>query len=141
MSHLFEDWPKIDVLFKFILVVQYSLFSILGVISFVVSIYFFQKLLEGKSTGWKVEEMKPSTFVAICILNFMVGFAIIMGGIERTSSWHILTNPIGVLQDVFDVLSSEEMLMLAGGIGILANIIYFLMLESVVTWGGKYFKK
>lgn len=141
ISHLFEDLPKVDNLFKIILVVQYSLFSIFGVISFVVSIYFFQKLMEGKPTGWKVEKMKPSTFVAICILNFMVGFAIVMGGIERTNSWHILTDPIRVLQDALDVLSSSEMLMLSGGIGILANIIYFLMLESVVTWGRKYFKK
>lgn len=141
ISHLFEDLPKVDNLFKIILVVQYSLFSIFGVISFVVSIYFFQKLMEGKSTGWKVEKMKPSTFVAICILNFMVGFAIVMGGIERTNSWHILTDPIRVLQDAFDVLSSSEMLMLSGGIGILANIIYFFMLENVVTWGKKYFKK
>lgn len=140
ISHLFEDWPKVSALFKFILVIQYSLFSIFGVISFVVSIYFFQKLMEGKSTGWKVEKMKPLTFAAICILNFMVGIAVIMGGIERTNSWYILTDPIRVLRDVFDVLSSSEMLLLSGGIGILANIIYFLMLESVVTWGGKYFK-
>ncbi len=140
IAHLFEDWSKANSLFKLILAVQYSLFSILGVISFVVSIYFFQKLMEGKPTGWKVEKMKPSTFVAICILNFMVGFAVIMGGVERTNSWQILTNPIRVLQDVLDVLSSSEMLMLAGGIGILANIIYFLMLESVIKWEKKYFK-
>lgn len=141
ISHLFEDLSKVDRLFKIILVVQYSLFSIFGVISFVVSIYFFQKLMEGKSTGWKVEKMKPLTFAAICMLNFMVGFAVIMGGIERTNSWYILTDPIRVLRDVFDVLSSSEMLLLSGGIGILANIIYFLMLESIVTWGGKYLKK
>jgi uncharacterized membrane protein len=141
ISHLVEDWPKVNILFKFLLVTQYFLFSIFGIISFVVSIYFFQKLLERRFTGWKIEKMKPSTFIAICILNFMVGFAVIMGGIERTNSWYIFTNPIRVLQDILDVLSSGEMLMLAGGIGILANIIYFLMLESVATWGRKYLKK
>lgn len=140
ISHLLEDWDKVSNLFRFILVIQYSLFSIFGVVSFILSLYFFQRLLEGKSTHGRVEKMKPSTFLAICILNFMVGFAVIMGGIERTNSWHIVTNPSRVLEDALDILYSEEMLMLAGGIGILANIIYFLMLKSVVTWGKKYFK-
>ena len=140
VSHLLEDWPKVDTIFKFILIIQYSLFSIFGVITFVISVHFFQKLLEGKRTNWKVEKMKLSTLVAICILNFAVGFAVIMGGIERTNSWYVLTDPIRVLRDTLDVLSSGEMMMLSGGIGVLANIIYFLMLESVVTWGKKYLK-
>ena len=64
--------------------------------------------------------------------------SVVLGGIARTNSWYIFTNPIRVLEDALDVLSSSEMLVLAGGIGILANIIYFLTLESVVTWGKKY---
>ena len=139
ISHLFEDWSKVDVLFKFILTVQYSLFSIFGIISFVVSVYFFQRLLEGKSTGWKVEKMKPSTFAAICLLNLLVGFAVILGGIERANSWHVFTNPIRVANDILDMISSKEMLMLSVGVGLLANIIYFLSVETIATWVPKAF--
>lgn len=135
VSHLFEDWSKVDILFKLILLIQYSLFSIFGVITFVLSVYFFQKLLEGK-----MKKIKFSTLISICVLNFLVGFAVILGGIERTNSWYVFTDPPRVIADVIDVFSSLEMLMLAAGVGILANVIYFLMLESVITWGGKFFK-
>ncbi len=134
VSYLFEDWPKVDILYKLILLIQYSLFSILGVVTFVICVYFFQKLLEGKR-----KKIKPSTFIAVCILNFLVGFAVILGGIQRTNSWHVFTDPLRVIADVIDVFSSLEMLVLAAGIGILANIIYFLMLESIVTWAPKAF--
>ncbi len=135
ISHLLEQWSKVNNLFKFILIIQYSLFSVFGVISFVISIYFFQKLLDGKR-----KKIKLSTALLICLLNFLVGFAVIMGAIERTNSWHVLTDPSRVFEDIFNILYSKEMLILAGGIGILANIIYFLMLESVAAWGKKYLK-
>ena len=133
VTHLFEDWSKVDALFKLILVIQYSLFSMFGIISFVISVYFFQKIMKKQS--------KTAAFAAICILNFMVGFAVILGGIERASSWHIFTDPIRVANDVLDVLSSKEMLMLSIGIGLLANVIYFFFVETVATWGKKFTKK
>lgn len=136
VSHLFDDWSKADNLFRLILIIQYSLFSAFGIVTFVVSVYFFQKLLDGPR-----KKIKHSTFISICVLNFLVGFAVVLGGIERTNSWYVFTDPFRVIADIVDVFSSIEMLILAGGIGILANVIYFLMLESVITWGGKHLKK
>jgi len=130
ISHLFEDWPKINTLFKIILLIQYSIFSTFGIITFVVAVYFFQRVLEKRNP-------KSSTFLPICILNFLVGFAVILGGIERTNSWYIFTDPLRVIADVIDVFSSFEMLILTAGVGILANVLYFLMLESIITWGKK----
>ena len=135
VSHLFEDWNKVDNLFKFILTIQYTLFSIFGIITFALAIYFFQKLLEGKNR----KKIKFSTFISICILNFMVGFAVVLGGIERTNSWHVFTDPIRVANDILDMISSKEMLMLSVGVGLLANIIYFLSVETIATWVPKAF--
>ena len=136
ITHLFEDWPKVDNLLRAILIIQYTLFSIVGIITFTIAVYFFQKLLDRKSK----KKMKPSTFVSICILNFMVGFAVVLGGIQRTNSWHIFTDPIRVANDVLDVLSSKELLMLSLGIGVFANLVYFLMAETVVKWSKQFFK-
>ena len=138
ISHLIEDWPKVDIFFKSVLIVQYGLFSLFGILTFVISVYFFQSLLEGKTR--KNKKMKTSTLMTICILNFLVGLGVIMGGIERTNSWYVLTNPARVIEDVIDVLTSQELLLLAFGVGILANIIYFLMLENVEKGLKKYFK-
>jgi len=141
ITHLLEDWPRVNSLFKLILILQYTLFSIFGIITFVAAVYFFQKLLERKSAGRRKKGIKVSTITAICILNFVVGFGVILGGIRRTNSWYIFTNPSRVLEDALNLIYSQELLILAFGVGILANIIYFLTLESVATWGKKYFKK
>ena len=127
ISHLLEDWNKVVLLFKIILIIQYSVFSFFGIVTFIYALYFFQKLFD-------------SSF-KILVINFAVGFAMVLGGIERTNSWYVFTNPMRVVNDIFDLISSFEMLMLSLGVGILANIIYFLMLESVLTWGKKFLKK
>lgn len=136
VSHLFEDWPKVNNLFRLILILQYTLFSIIGIITFAISVYFFQKLLEGK----RQKGIKTTTIAAICVLNFIVGFGVILGGIRRTNSWYVFTNPSVVLEDVLSLIYSQELLILSLGVGILANLIYFLMLESIATWGKKYLK-
>ena len=71
----------------------------------------------------------------------MVGFAVVLGGIERTNSWHVFTDPIRVANDILDMISSKEMLMLSVGVGLLANIIYFLSVETIATLGKKLLRK
>ncbi len=136
ISHLLEQWPKVNNLFKFILTIQYSIFSIFGVISFTVSIYFFQKLLDGKR-----KKIKLSTLILICLLNFLVGFAVVMGAIRRTNSWHVFTDPARVTRDVIALMNSQELLMLSAGFGILASLIYFFIGKTIIAWGKNFFKQ
>lgn len=136
LTHLVEQWPKVDNFFKFILIIQYSFFSIFGIVAFLISIYFFQKLMERKSK----KGIRGSTVLAICILNLIVGFGVVLGGIERTNSWHIITNPSKVLEDILSLIYSKELLALSMGIGVFANVLYFLMAETVAAWGKKLFK-
>ncbi|MBI4089700.1 MAG: DUF1361 domain-containing protein [Candidatus Levybacteria bacterium] len=130
VSHLFEDWPRVNNLFRMILILQYTLFSIFGIITFMLAVYFFQKTLERKNK----KRIKTLTFVAIVALNFLVGFGVVLGGVERTNSWHIFTNPIRVINDVFYVIFSIELVILSLGVGILANIIYFLLVKPMNDW-------
>lgn len=140
LSHLIEEWSDVSNLSRILLVIQYMLFSVFGIITFVLAVYCFQQLLEGKP-GNKKKKMKPSTIIAVCILNFIVGFGVVLGGIQRTNSWYIFTDPARVIRDVITLITSQELLILFVGFGILSNLIYFFMLETVVTWGKKYFKK
>lgn len=137
VSHLFEDLPKVDNLFRIILIFQYSLFAIFGIITFAASTYFFQRLLEGK----RKNGIKPTTILAICALNFIVGFGVVLGGIRRTNSWYVFTDPLRVFEDVLSMIYSQELLILSFGIGLLANLIYFTTAETVATWGKKYLKR
>jgi uncharacterized membrane protein len=137
ITHLFEIWPNVDNFSRLALIFQYLIFSIAGIVTFAISIYFFQKLLEGK----REKGISPLTIFAICMLNFIVGFGVILGGIRRTNSWYIFTNPSRVLEDALNLIYSQELLILVFGVGVLANLIYFIMAETVATWGKKYFKK
>ncbi|MDP2637666.1 MAG: DUF1361 domain-containing protein, partial [Candidatus Levybacteria bacterium] len=82
ISHLIEDWQRLDDLFKIIVTIQYLIFSIFGIITFIFSTYFFQQLLEGKTPGWRIKHSRFSALFAIFILNFIVGFGVILGGIQ-----------------------------------------------------------
>lgn len=137
ISHLFEDWPKINNLFRLILIIQYALFSIAGVLAFIISVYFFQRMIERKSAGWKKKKIRLSTLISISALNFLVGFGVVLGGIQRTNSWHVLTDPSRVLEDSLDLLYSQELLMLSLGVGLFANALYFIMAETVAKWVSK----
>ena len=135
ITHLFEDWAKVDNLLRGILLIQYGFFSIVGIVTFVVAIYFFQKLLQGKNK----KRIKPA-LIAIFILNLIVGFGVVLGGIQRTNSWHIFTDPSRVLEDSLDLFYSQELLVLSLAVGLCANAVYFIMAETVATWGKKLFK-
>ncbi|MDP2692497.1 MAG: DUF1361 domain-containing protein, partial [bacterium] len=82
ISHLIEDWHRLDNFFKIIVSTQYLIFSIFGIITFILSTYFFQQLLEGKTPGWRIKHSRFSALFAIFILNFIVGFGVILGGIQ-----------------------------------------------------------
>ncbi len=140
ISHIAEQWSQVSNLFRLILVIQYSIFLIFGIVTFIFAVYFFQKLLEGKSHKEK-KKMKPLTFTAILAINFLVGFGVVLGGIERTNSWYVFTDPLRVIGDVLTLINSQELLMLSAGFGILSNLIYFLIGEAVITWGKKYLKR
>lgn len=138
ITHLPEDWPKVDGVFKIILMLQFSFFAIVGIITFILAVYFFQIFLEGKSSS-RQKNIKLRTLILISILNFLVGFGIILGGIQRIHSWYIFSNPLKVIEDLVTVINSKELLTLSFGFGILANIIYFLLVEKAKEWNKKLF--
>ena len=131
ISHIYEDWPRVNFLFKIIIAAQYAIFAIAGIITFIYAMYFFERMLENK----KSKKRKPSTFLAILILNFIVGFGVILGAAQRTNSWYIFTDPIRVINDSLGVLSSYKLWYTSLIFGIFANIIYFYFVNKVISWG------
>ena len=131
VSHLYEDWPKVDLIFKLVLIVQYALFAIAGIIVFIYAMYFFERLLEKKNK----KNRKPAILLIMVILNFIVGFGVILGGIQRTNSWDIFINPIRVINDSLEILNSPYLLKLSLMSGVLFNVIYFYFLKPIINWG------
>lgn len=133
ISHLFEDWDKVDLLFKAILMLEYGILMIVGFLTFIYAVYFFEKLLENKNK----KRRKLSTYLVVFILNFIVGFGVILGNIQRTNSWYIFTNPTRVINDSVEVFFSPELIFAFVIFGILCNIAYFYFVKKVVEFGRK----
>jgi len=133
ISHVYEDWPRADLVFKAMITIQYTLFAIAGVITFIYAVYFFERLLENKNK----KKRKPSTFLAILILNFIVGFGVILGAVQRTNSWDIFINPLRVINDSLGILNSPYLLSLSLISGALFNVIYFYFVKPLTKWWKK----
>ena len=136
ITHLFEDWPKVNDFFRTLLIVQYTIFAVVGIITFTMAVNYFRRLLDRDN-----RKMKPSTILAICLLNLMVGFGVVLGGIQRTNSWYVITDPSRVFEDALNLIYSQELLMLSIAVGLFNNAVYFLMAETVATWGKRFFKR
>lgn len=101
-----------------ILLVQYFLLLGLGIITFDMSVSLFDSFV--KSTG-----LKKYHIGILILINLLVGFAIVMGKIQRTNSWYVFTDFYRVLDDVQLTLNSVPLIKIALLIGIFGNIIYF----------------
>lgn len=138
LVHLYEQWSRVDFLFKILLIIQYGIFSLAGVFTFIIATNFFEKLFWGinRSKSKKKEKTrKIEISSALLILNFLVGFGAIMGFVLRTNSWHILTQPLRVFEDTQTLLFSPNLFIASLIFGLIANIIYFYFGKPVVSWG------
>jgi uncharacterized membrane protein len=114
--HLPDDWVRVYGFDKVLMLVLYTILMILGIVTFVLSLHPLEKLFKRKM------QHKTTTIV---LVNFIIGFGIVLGRVERTNSWDIFVNFPRFLNDVFSVITSPEKLLLCLAFGILCNIVYF----------------
>ncbi len=65
------------------------------------------------------------------IFNFAIAFAVVLGKIERTHSWYVFTQPLRVVLDIVDVLTSPMLLGFVVGFGVFLNLIYFAFRKKI----------
>jgi len=120
--HVPRQWELVGDTIKILLTFQYAFFIFLGIILFILAFYPFEKLLI------KLISKKGNAIVAfIIVINFIIGFGVAMGRIERTNSWEVFTDIKNVLSDAISIATSFEAMMLVIFFGILGNIIYFCL--------------
>ena len=122
LSHLSEQWIMLYGIEKYIVVLQYLFLIVLGIVTFVISLYFFECML----THLLRKKISESvTHAIIGSMNFIIGFGVIMGRVQRTNSWDIFINPLRVYYDSIHILSSPLLLIAVFAFGLICNIIYF----------------
>lgn len=128
LQYIPEQWEKVNVFFKLLISIQYFILVLLGPITFILGMYSVDKVFR------EIHLRKKSKLriLILITLNFLIGFAVVLGKFLRTNSWHVFTEFPRVVSDAVALLSDQNLVALALGFGIFTNFIYF---------GYKYFSK
>lgn len=122
LIHVPKQWNQLPFWWeKTILLFQYSSLQIIGFLTFTFSISYIHKFINNLKNNF----LKQNNELVIMWINYLVGFGIVLGRIQRTNSWHVFTDTERVIRDAVNVLSSFEQILLALIFGSFSNFIYF----------------
>ncbi|HLD26975.1 MAG TPA: DUF1361 domain-containing protein, partial [Patescibacteria group bacterium] len=76
LAHLAEQWIMLYGIEKYIVVLQYLFLIVLGTVTFVISLYFFECILTYLLRK-KISESVTHTIIGS--MNFIIGFGVVMG--------------------------------------------------------------
>lgn len=130
LSHLPEDLGEVGGFFKLILILQYIFLTIIGIVSFIIAVYPFEKLLNTS----KSRLIKNHDVLFLVCVNFLISFGVIMGRIQRTNSWEAVTMIPKVIGDGFLVLGSTQLMMFVFICGMLCNVLYFVFRDKFMKY-------
>lgn len=122
LYHLVEQWGMVGGIEKLIVLCQYFIFISIGVVTFVMSLYFFEYSLT-RYLPRKISEYMITPIIAV--LNFVIAFGVMVGRVQRTNSWELFTNPTQAYHDIVQTLTSPTLLIFVFVFGTIGNIIYF----------------
>lgn len=106
----------------------YIALMIIGVITFILAIDPFERMLFSKKSRAKIRDNMPIIYV----LNFLVGFGIVLGRVHRASSWEVFTNTEKVIRSSLETVRSLELMVLVIIFGIMCQIIYHAFGKIIV---------
>lgn len=119
ITHFFEDWNKIAVAYRGFLLLTYFILIVQGIMLYGFAIKQLEKLIQ------KNKKIKNFKLNIIILLNFILGFGITLGRIERTNSWEIITNIPKVISDSYKIFNDPFQVLVVIFFGVLSNLVYF----------------
>lgn len=124
-----EQFFRIGFPYQILLLMQFTLLLIIGVLTFFYSVKLFEKML-------KKHYNKPTIILILILMNFLISFGVVLGKIERVNSWNVVTNISFVISSTLSLLSSSNVLWGIFLFGVLNNIIYFLIRKATMKLPG-----
>lgn len=132
LEHLVRQWHEIQHSQLPFLILQYAVFEVVGVITFLFAFLPFEKIIR------LVSFLKKNKTKSIIVFNFVIAFGMVLGRIERINSWEVFTNPLAVITSAVHVLLSFNLLGLTLLFGFVCNFIYFLFRDGVASFIKKF---
>ena len=128
LIHLFKQLNMVGDGVKSLLVLQYELLIVLAIMLFICGLYPFEEFLT------KILPKRKYLILALIIINFVIGFGVVLGRVEQVNSWEVITYTNKVVEASIRVLTSFRSMMLAIFFGIMGNIIYFALKTRVLKY-------
>jgi uncharacterized membrane protein len=135
LQHLVIQWGQVTPELKIVLLLQYAVLQVIGVITFILAFHPYEKIIA------LFEPLKKKRLQAIIAFNFLIAFGMVLGRVERINSWEAITKPVGVLASAFHVITSMQLLGLTVLFGLVCNLIYFLFRDPIMHAIRKYLKR
>lgn len=110
IQHIPEQLFNLNFLTQILLVAQYSILFVFGVITFIFGLR-------------PLEKITSNIFIFI-LANFLIAFAIVLGKTQRTNSWDLLFNPTEVIESTSKLMSPTGIIYILI-FGIICNVVYF----------------
>jgi uncharacterized membrane protein len=120
LHHLIEQWDFVVGFEKIVLIFQYIVLEVIGLSCFLIAFYPFERIFQ------KFHLSKKQTLFTLIGINFLIGFALVLGKIERVNSWDVFLNPAFVIFSAVNLIVSYKLLFLSLLFGFFANCFYFL---------------
>lgn len=130
LIHIPKQLGQVENNERFFVLFQYFILEAVGLASFVLAIYPFEKMFS--QSRFKNNQTLITT--ALILINILVGFGIVLGRIQRANSWEIFTNTEGVAMDGFQITSSSRLMLMVLFFGVLGNLVYFLFRRKVASY-------
>jgi uncharacterized membrane protein len=135
VQHVFEQWNYVGGVEKLFLLFEYIPLEVIGLAAFVMSLYAGEKELRRIFH----KQNKKYVVAVIATLNFLIGFAIVIGKFQRINSWDVFTSTDKVILALVTVVRWDSMVWLAILFGLFGNFFYFLFRDPVIKYARRQF--
>jgi uncharacterized membrane protein len=133
LVHLIEQWTMIQPMLRIFLLLQYVSLVIVGIITFFIGLYPFEKLIFDR------KKYKQKKAILLVIFNFFIAFGMVLGRVERINSWQIFTSPLQVVTSAISVFTSLDLILLFTLFGLFCNFLYFLFRSRFLSYMNMHF--
>lgn len=134
LINLINQWGIFGAGERFVFLFQYGILEIIAFFTSILALYPFEKLLNDSVPKKK----KRVVNIIIILINFLCGFGVVLGRVERINSWDVVTQPLEVVKASINILVSPDLIFLVILFGLFGNFFYFLFRKPVINYLNTY---
>ncbi len=127
LEHFMNQLLSAGTLETILLSFQYSILVGLGILTYFLSLLPIEWFMRTKNVQLN---LKVGTYTA---LSFVMAFGVVLGKVQRTHSWYVVTNPMRVVLDAWNTLTTPDLILLTIVLGILISAItlpFYIVLHT-----------